>query len=216
MKSRYYLIDLENVGINGLEGIDKLTKNDKIIIFYGKQNLKLITKILLKYQNDYHIEIKELYIQGKNNLDFQIINTLGFLVGFYKEKYDYYIISNDHGMDIGIRNCIDLYTNYIKNKNVTINRKINIKGQYKINKKDIQTKQYYNLINSILSSNEIKYINKKFRTKDTILIIINLYQKHPNKKDFFYHFNKKFKLNNYSIVGSVYKYIILNKKWDLI
>lgn len=106
MKKKCFLVDFENVGIQGIEGIKRLTKNDLIILFYNQQNLKQIGKILSMYQMKYNIKIIELLNKGKNYLDFQIINTLGFLSSLYKNEYIYYIVSKDNGMDIGDRKSV--------------------------------------------------------------------------------------------------------------
>ena len=32
-----YLVDFENVGVGGMDGVEKLSDHDRVVIFYGKQ-----------------------------------------------------------------------------------------------------------------------------------------------------------------------------------
>ena len=32
-----YLVDFENVGVGGMDGVEKLSDRDRVVIFYGKQ-----------------------------------------------------------------------------------------------------------------------------------------------------------------------------------
>lgn len=94
-----FLIDFENVKSKGLEGIENLTEDDKVIIFYS-ENSDTITfemhKKVLACKAD--IEYFKVHVGGKNALDFQLSTLLGFLVA-KKEFSHIFIISNDKGFD---------------------------------------------------------------------------------------------------------------------
>lgn len=100
-----YLVDLENTGLAGLIGLDELSKNDKVIVFYGTRTGAIAF--------DKHVELTKAkaevtYIKtervAKNYLDFQLVTYLGYLIGSGQERV-YYIISKDKGYD----SCIEFW-----------------------------------------------------------------------------------------------------------
>ena len=113
-----YFVDYENVHDAGLEGIGALTKEDRVVIFYGI-NIKSIPF-------DRHIEIMNSkaeieYIKtdkvAKNYLDFQLATYLGYVIGV-GEKAPIYIISKDTGFD----SIVD----YWSKQNINISRHLHI------------------------------------------------------------------------------------------
>lgn len=97
-----YIIDYENVGSNGLIGIDKLEKEGNVIsLFYSVKN------------DRFPIDFLEMLTSGKcakieyfkatkcvpQNVDFRIGTYVGFLIGSKDEssKNGIYIVSNDKG-----------------------------------------------------------------------------------------------------------------------
>lgn len=118
-----YLVDYENVHDTGVVGVEKLTANDKVILFCSA-NTKTISM-------DTHISIAESkavieHIKttktAKNYLDFQLSTMLGYLIG-KGEKGPCYIISKDTGFD----SVID----YWENKSVTVKRQEQISCEKK-------------------------------------------------------------------------------------
>lgn len=92
-----YFIDFENVNCDGLEGIDRLSEDDSIHLFYSASANKITFKLHLmistcKAQFIYH----EVQTGKKNALDFQLVTYLGYLVGKDK-KSQYLIVSKDEG-----------------------------------------------------------------------------------------------------------------------
>ena len=93
--SKFYLVDLENVGwcfIDFIQDTD-LSPRDKIFVFYGESSpicsnyhLNKISKIKAK------LEMIEIQIGVKNALDFQLACFLGRIA---KKGHEYYIVSND-------------------------------------------------------------------------------------------------------------------------
>ena len=96
---RYYLIDYENVHQAGLNGIEKLTENDRLIIFYTI-NAETLTFSLYEKLVSCKAEIQLYKVQcgGKNALDFQLATFLGYVLGNNPDT-DCHIISNDKGYE---------------------------------------------------------------------------------------------------------------------
>ena len=92
-----FLVDGDNNIGTGLQGIDLLTEEDIVLVFFGKgQTLSNVKKLCAgtKAQVQYLESVKG----GKNSLDFQIITELGVLVG--KGEADFaYVISQDKGYE---------------------------------------------------------------------------------------------------------------------
>ncbi len=112
-----YLVDLENTGLAGLTGIDELSRNDKVIVFYGTRTGSIAF--------DKHVELTKAKAEvtytktervAKNYLDFQLVTYLGYLIGSGQERV-YYIISKDKGYD----SCIEFWKK--TDKQVTISRR---------------------------------------------------------------------------------------------
>ncbi len=117
---RYYLIDYENVHQAGLDGIEKLTENDKLVIFYTT-NAETLTFSLYEKLVSCKAEIKLYKVQcgGKNALDFQLATFLGYVLGNNPDA-DCHIISNDKGYEY--------VRSFWKEKNVKIKISSDIAG----------------------------------------------------------------------------------------
>lgn len=94
-----YLVDYENVKSDGLNGISKLNKDDKVIIFYS-ENADKLTFGLHRRINESVAEITYVKVEVglKNALDFQLVSYLGYLIA-QKLENTYHIISNDSGFN---------------------------------------------------------------------------------------------------------------------
>lgn len=92
-----YLVDFENVRSEGLKGVEELTSEDKVVIFYS-QNANSITFDVhdLLRKSSAEIETYRILRGGRNSLDFQLSTYLGYLVmeNSYREIV---IISKDKG-----------------------------------------------------------------------------------------------------------------------
>lgn len=94
-----YLIDYENVGIKGLNGIGQLSENDKVYIFYGKNAGSVSFETLEQIINSpAKVNCLRALKSAKNYLDFQLVTFSGFLVAHLDDK-NYKIISKDTGFD---------------------------------------------------------------------------------------------------------------------
>ncbi len=95
-----YLVDYENVGYSGLEGIASLEPQDTVIIFYNKKQTMPMS-VHIKFTN---IKCEVIYFQvtasTANALDFQLSTYLGFLTTL---NNDFCIISKDGGYDAVIK-----------------------------------------------------------------------------------------------------------------
>ncbi len=104
---RLYLVDYENVSDAGLNGIDKLTPADLVIIFYGSKVKSIAYDSLIAITgssaNIEHIKAEKT---AKNYLDFQLTTYLGYKLGQNSFK-DIYVISKDSGFDA----VVDFWSN---------------------------------------------------------------------------------------------------------
>lgn len=93
-----YLIDYENVGSDGLLCCDRLTSNDRVIVFFTKNAPKIdMTKI--SNLKNHMLDIIEVPA-GKQSADMHIGSCLGYLIGKYQSKdCRIVIISRDTDFD---------------------------------------------------------------------------------------------------------------------
>jgi hypothetical protein len=98
-RRKYYLIDYENVHIQGFEGMDDLTPDDRLIVFYTS-NSNTIPIEFYTPLTDCQAEKQFIPVAcgQPNALDFQLSSYLGFLVSNDPDA-EYYIISNDKGFN---------------------------------------------------------------------------------------------------------------------
>lgn len=92
-----YLVDFENVRSEGLRGVENLSEDDKVVIFYSV-NADAITfdvHVLLS-RSRAEIETFRILRGGRNSLDFQLSTYLGYLV-MENQYRDIVIVSQDKG-----------------------------------------------------------------------------------------------------------------------
>lgn len=92
-----FLVDFENVNSSGLSGINKLSENDSVYIFYTP-NASSLSFDAHKQIIDSKAVIKYFCVSsgGKNALDFQLDSFLGYLISSSEDR-DFYIVSADNG-----------------------------------------------------------------------------------------------------------------------
>lgn len=96
-RSRYFLIDYENVHMAGLQGIDELSKSDTVCIFYSANADSLSFEAMkLLSASKAKIDYIKVNTMGHNALDFQLASYIGYLLGKH-EGIRCYIVSNDKG-----------------------------------------------------------------------------------------------------------------------
>ena len=97
----YYLIDFENVKSRGMEGVELLTEEDTVCIFYS-DNADSMTFDLHRKLNETKADIiyHKVAVGTKNALDFQLATYLGYLIcGQQNEGIhpNYFIVAKDNG-----------------------------------------------------------------------------------------------------------------------
>ena len=92
-----YLIDFENVGNEGLRGIELLEKEDAVHIFYNEAVSRLTFPMAEKiFRCKAQVRFFAASVGGNNALDFQLSSWLGYLYAKNQEEI-YNIISRDKG-----------------------------------------------------------------------------------------------------------------------
>ena len=91
-----FLVDGDNNIGTGLKGIDMLSRQDTVLVFYQKTGLALSKIEKLCAGTQASVQYIESVRGGRNSIDFQIITELGVLVGRGETDYAY-VISQDKG-----------------------------------------------------------------------------------------------------------------------
>lgn len=96
-----YFVDYENVSVHGFEGLERLSQNAEVIVFYtanaDKLTFSLHEKLLSARAK---ISIVRTEASGKNALDFQLSTWLGYRIAcdeHARTPAEYYIVSKDAG-----------------------------------------------------------------------------------------------------------------------
>lgn len=98
-----FLIDYENVSASGLEGLESLTQNDIVHIFYTENADRLTFDAHRRLlETKAQVRYNKVESGTKNALDFQLATYLGYLLRENGEV-PYYIISKDNGFDSVIK-----------------------------------------------------------------------------------------------------------------
>lgn len=99
----YYLIDFENVKSRGMEGVELLSEEDTVCIFYS-DNADSMTFDLHQKLNETKAEIMyhKVAVGTKNALDFQLATYLGYLICEKQQEGihpNYFIVTKDNGFN---------------------------------------------------------------------------------------------------------------------
>lgn len=114
-----FLIDYENVGLQGLVGISKLKSADELIIFYSG-DISVVSDILIAYEErGVKISYECLPAVGKNALDFMISVRVGYECRA-RGKKEIHIVSKDNGFKSAFAYAMKL------NKDVVVDSYVNI------------------------------------------------------------------------------------------
>ncbi len=96
----YYLIDYENTGENGLDGLTELGSSDRVVIFYSENADKMSFDLHRKLQEcRAAVEFRKIATGKKNALDFQLAAYLGYLMA-KEENGRFCIVSRDLGYEV--------------------------------------------------------------------------------------------------------------------
>lgn len=119
----YFLVDYENVKTQGLNGVNKLSEEDTVCIFYS-ENADSLTFGLHRRLNESKANIlfQRVEVGQKNALDFQLSSYLGYLIHENIDNpYNYFIVTKDKGYE-------SLIT-YWKKKKINVSIVVDVSGQ---------------------------------------------------------------------------------------
>lgn len=109
-----FLIDYENVGSDGLNGIEKLSEKDEVMVFYSFKSNNLTWDAYKKIQlTKATFNINRVNVGSENALDFQLSSYLGYLIGQDMNRR-IYVISADKGYDY----VLNFWKNRLECKNL--------------------------------------------------------------------------------------------------
>lgn len=152
-----YFIDYENVKSDGLNGITKLNKDDKVIIFYS-ENADKLTFGLHRRINEAVADISYIKVEvgTKNALDFQLVSYLGYLIA-QKSDDTFHIISNDAGFNSVVK--------FWQKKRVIIDVATDLSGQSNLQKQKSLMGQIFEVLSDKEEAKEVFQYIEKYKTK---------------------------------------------------
>ena len=158
----YFFVDYENVGSEGLNGIDKLDEENIVCIFYSKNANKITFELHVQLiETRAKIEYHNIDALHKNALDFQLSSYLGYIIRENEKKdCNYFIVSKDTGFE----SLINFWEKY---KNVKIELVINIlrnKNQPSMPERELENK-VIELTNDKANASAIAKIISTSKTK---------------------------------------------------
>ena len=157
-----YMMDYENVGYNGLKGINGLTEKDKVYIFYSKNANTLTFDVHeMIMQSSAQIFYYKVNVGKKNALDVQLATYLGYLIAKDPREI-YYNVSKDDGFDY--------VRNFWKQKNIEVKKIVNLSMMEAETEQEEQIKKLMELLgdDSREEAQAVSEIIEKFKTKQAI------------------------------------------------
>lgn len=98
-----YIIDYENVSVDGMKGLSELTAEDNLYIFYSEKADRMTFDL---YRRLSECRARQEFfcasVGTKNALDFQLVSILGYKVA-RDEKAAFVIVSRDKGFDCVVK-----------------------------------------------------------------------------------------------------------------
>ena len=94
-----YLIDYENVGSNGFEGFEKLTKDDEVLLFYSGKNGHIdidVMRLCMDPENEAKVSFVKSEKTAPNYMDFWIVSESAKIL-LKEDASALHIISQDKG-----------------------------------------------------------------------------------------------------------------------
>jgi len=161
-----FLIDYENVNVEGFNGLSNCTENDYIKIFYTK-GAETLTFGLHRRLSESKSKIEYYKVENgsKNALDFQLSSYLGYLISSNPNE-KYYIVSKDKGYEI-LTNFWQKYKN--------LNCQISLVSDLSLKNEQEEKNKLKQSIKSALSDtnyndlvNDIFVLIEKYKTKQGI------------------------------------------------
>lgn len=98
-----YIIDYENVSVDGMKGLSELTAEDNLYIFYSEKADRMTFDLYRRLSEcRARQEFFRASVGTKNALDFQLVSILGYKVA-RDEKATFVIVSRDKGFDCVVK-----------------------------------------------------------------------------------------------------------------
>ena len=148
-----YLIDYENVYIDGLQGIEKLTQQDSVHMFYTQNRCGLtfgLYQQLISCKAEIHLNEVAMSLKNndpvKNALDIQLMMFLGYVIGT-RQSHEIYIISKDKDFRLGL----EFYENYIQNDEVKLKIRPSVEASFQEETSQVP-EAYENFVSSLRES----------------------------------------------------------------
>jgi len=94
---RYFLVDFENVGPDGIENAGRLSSSDFVHLFCTKNSGKICPSVLAGF-NSTNLFV-HVVPQGSQSVDMHIVSFLGNLIGDKDSRGEYIIVSRDTDYD---------------------------------------------------------------------------------------------------------------------
>ena len=155
----YYLVDYENVKTQGLNGVNKLSEEDTVCIFYS-ENADSLTFGLHRRLNESKANIlyQRIEVGHKNALDFQLSSYLGYIIHEnINNPCDYYIVTQDKGYESLI--------NYWKKRKINVNLVINVAKQNEQSMQNELEKQVAQLLKDKADAPVVAKMIQNYKTK---------------------------------------------------
>lgn len=96
---KYYLVDYDNTGYSGLNGIEELDNESVVTIFYSKKAQSIPIQFFQKFlECKANVKFYPIENEDKNIINFQISAYLGYVLGDDKTA-DCCIVSNDNKLE---------------------------------------------------------------------------------------------------------------------
>ncbi len=114
---KYYLIDYENVGSDGLCGCDRLSESDHIVIFFTNNAKKIDMREIADHGKAELVMIE--VPAGRQSADIHIGSYIGYLIGSGKNR-DIGVVSNDTDFDNVIKFWAKSGASVSRSRSITI------------------------------------------------------------------------------------------------
>lgn len=166
-----FLIDYENVNSIGLHGIDLLTKNDKVYLFYSEKAESInidIMNIIIK--GNFVFENFKLSKSDKNALDFQLVLFLGTMIKSLRKPTNFYIISNDNGYQSAIDFAKERFNVDIKKFSSIYNAVNNIVSPKPVLQQSLVLKEVVNSNSNLTKEQKREKIETKLKATNKLKI----------------------------------------------
>lgn len=159
-----YLVDYENVGEKGIKEVNKLSKEDRLILFYNDSSkISMRLHKIITEESNCKVEYYCLGQKGKNALDFELVTYLGYLIG-ENPNDNFVIISKDKGYS----SAIDFWNVEKKLKNEIQLQESIISTNLFIKKSDISKAIEDKNIDFEINIDELFVILNRYKTKQGI------------------------------------------------